>query len=96
MARKFKHAERYVDRVFGPAETHRFQFWSPNVPPASEAALREVATDFGSRTDAELELVVNDGYADRVDELRATAASTYAQRNELAFRFLQILEHVRA
>ncbi|MFB9824731.1 hypothetical protein [Halobaculum roseum] len=23
------------------------------------------------------------------------AASTYAQRNELAFRFLQILEHVR-
>ncbi|UIO99533.1 hypothetical protein Hbl1158_13550 [Halobaculum sp. CBA1158] len=95
VAAKFENAERYVDRVFGPAETHRFQFWSPNVPPASEAALREVATDFGSRNDSELELVVNDEYADRVEELRAAAASTYAQRNELAFRFLQILEHVR-
>ncbi|QZP38915.1 hypothetical protein [Halobaculum magnesiiphilum] len=81
--------------MFDPADTHRFQFWSPNVPPASEEALREVAGEFGSRSGSELELVVNDEYADRIDELRAAAASTYAQRNELAFRFLQILEHVR-
>ncbi|MFC6786447.1 hypothetical protein [Halobaculum halobium] len=95
VAKKFTRAERYVDRVFDAADTHRFQFWSPNVPPASEEALREVASEFGARSGSELELVVNGEYAGRVEELRATASATYAQRNELAFRFLQILEHVR-
>ncbi|MFC6794805.1 hypothetical protein ACFQFH_11265 [Halobaculum halobium] len=32
VAKKFTRAERYVDRVFDAADTHRFQFWSPNVP----------------------------------------------------------------
>ncbi|WP_436908194.1 hypothetical protein [Halosimplex marinum] len=91
---KFTNAEAYVDRVFGSSESHRFQFWSPKVPNASAEKLETVATEFEARTDTELELVMNGEYADRIEELRDVAASTYAQRNELAFRFLQILEHL--
>jgi hypothetical protein len=92
---KFKHAEEYVDRTFGGKESHRFQFWSPNVPPASETQLNDVADEFKNRTDTELELVINSEYANRIDALQQRAASTVSQRNELAFRFLQILEHLK-
>jgi hypothetical protein len=95
VAAKFRNAEQYVDLVFGPSESHRFQFWSPNVPNASATKLETVATEFRERTDSELELIVNDDYADRIDDLRDVAGSTVSQRNELAFRFLQILEHLR-
>jgi len=91
---KFRNAESYVDRAFGSTESHRFQFWSPKVPNASAVKLREVAADFEDRTETELELVINGTYTNRIDELRAAAAETYAQRNELAFRLLQILEHL--
>lgn len=91
---KFQNAERYVDRAFGTAESHRFEFWSPKVPNASETELREVAAAFEDRTETELELVINGRYSDRIEELRAAAGETYAQRNELAFRLLQILEHL--
>ena len=95
VASKFRNAQAYVDRVFGPAETHQFQFWSPNVPKSSADKLEQVANDFQNRTDSQLELVINETYGERINELRTVASSTYSQRNELAFRFLQILEHMK-
>jgi hypothetical protein len=91
---KFRNAEAYVERVFGPSESHRFQFWSPNVPEKPAEKLEAVADEFEERTDVELELIMNGRYADKIQKLRREAASTYSQRNELAFRFLQILEHL--
>jgi len=95
VASKFKHAEEYVDRTFGRNESHRFQFWSPNVPPASETQLNDVADEFKNRTDTELELVINSEYATRIEALQERAESTVSQRNELAFRFLQIMGHLK-
>lgn len=95
VAAKFRNAEAYVDRAFDTSETHRFQFWSPNVSNSSEQELREMATEFEDRTDIKLELVINAQYTERINELQKAAASTYSQRNELAFRFLQILEHLK-
>lgn len=91
---KFQNAERYVDRAFGDAESHRFEFWSPKVPTASETKLHAVAEAFEDRTETELALVINGRYTDRIDQLRRAAGDTCAQRNELAFRLLQILEHL--
>ena len=94
VASKFTHAEEYVNRTFGKA-SHRFQFWSPNVPSASETQLNDVVEEFESRTGTELELVINSEYTDRVVSLQKRAENTVSQRNELAFRFLQILEHLK-
>jgi hypothetical protein len=96
VASKFKHAEKYVDRTFGSKESHRFQFWSPNVPPASATKLNDVADEFRTRTNTELELVINREYTDRVNELKRRAEETVSQRNELAFRLLQILAHLKS
>jgi len=95
VASKFKHAEKYVDRTFGGKESHRFQFWSPNVPPASATQLNDVADEFKNRTETELELVINSEYANRIAALQQRAESTVSQRNELAFRFLQIINHLK-
>ena len=91
---KFKNAEVYIDRVFGTSESHQFQFWSPKVHNASEKELMKAAREFEDRTDTELELIINSEYTQRLTELRREAASTFSQRNELAFRILQILEHL--
>jgi hypothetical protein len=92
---KFQNAETYVNQAFGDSASHRFQFWSPNVPNASEVKLQEVAEKFEERTGNPLELVTNKEYTRKIEELRGVAGSTTAQRNELAFRFLQILEHLK-
>lgn len=94
VAAKFRNAETYVDRVFGSSESHRFQFWSPKVPSKSEKKLEDVASEFKDRTDTKLELVMNKQYTERINELQKAAASTASQTNELAFRILQILEHL--
>jgi len=94
IASKFQNAEAYVDRVFGSAKSHRFQFWSPKVSKSSVEKLRNVASEFEERTDTELELMINGVYTDRINEIQNAAGETYSQRNELAFRLLQILQHL--
>lgn len=42
-----------------------------------------------------VELLNNSDYTDRIDKLRELAAADKKGCNELAFRFLQVLEHPR-
>lgn len=94
VAKKLRNADDYVERAFPDAASVRFQFWSPVVQPKSARKLREADAAFGAERDRDLELVINGDYTARVDELRASAASTYEQCGELGFRFLQILQHL--
>ena len=64
-----------------------FMFWSPVVPVG-------FITD-GLATIEGLEIVINQDYAKRIDELRTLARTAAHDAGNDFFRALQILEHVR-
>ncbi|KYP80110.1 hypothetical protein [Ferroacidibacillus organovorans] len=67
--------------------TLQFQFWSPYVPVGKiTKALEGVPS---------LELVINQNYTARVNELRAKAREVSYDAGNSVFRTLQILEHLR-
>jgi hypothetical protein len=57
--------------------------------------LYDLADEFEEETDAELELVINEEYSERIEALRRRAGQTEKDYGELGFRILQILEHLR-
>ncbi len=61
------------------------EFWSPNVPPGMASLLSAV----------DVRLVINEEFTDRVNVLAAIAAKTAKTYGDPAFRFLQILTHLR-
>ncbi len=91
---KFTSDYEYVTDVFADADEYVFQIWSPVVPKGQlTEGLDRLATDF--EDDHELELVINEEYTNRVEELRDLAADEKKNYGDPAFRFLQILEHLR-
>lgn len=54
-----------------------------------------MADEFEDKTSAELELVINEEYTERMEALREKAGETEKDYGELGFRILQILEHMR-
>ncbi|MEF8785657.1 MAG: hypothetical protein V5A45_06955 [Haloarculaceae archaeon] len=95
LERKFDADGEYIADLFESAERYRFQLWSPIVRGRMVDGLQELAGEFDTRTDQELELVINEQYTAKIDRLRQVAASTTKQHGELGFRLLQILEHLR-
>lgn len=57
--------------------------------------LYDMADEFEDETGAELELVINEEYTERIEALREKAGQTEKDYGELGFRILQILEHLR-
>lgn len=57
--------------------------------------LEEMKQQFESDCVERIDLVINDRYAKRVKELRDRASETKKSFDEPAFRFFQILEHMR-
>ena len=57
--------------------------------------LYDMAGEFKNETGAELELVINEQYTDRIEALRKKAGQTEKDYGELGFRILQILNHLR-
>lgn len=94
LERKFKRAEKLVTTEYDTAGAYTFQLWSPNTPKGLVTHLSELADEFEDDTGYKLELVMNDSYAGRIQELRELASSTNTQTNDLAFRFLQIFEYL--
>jgi hypothetical protein len=97
--RKFNADRKYVTDLFD-ADSYVFQFWSPVVRGNREekyllAGLYDLADKFESDTGAELELVINEEYTERMGALRDKAGQTQKDYGELGFRILQILEHLR-
>jgi hypothetical protein len=98
--RKFNADREYVTELFDSADSYVFQFWSPVVRGNRDekyllAGLYDLADEFEDETGAELELVINKEYTQRMDELRDRAGQTEKDYGELGFRILQILEHLR-
>lgn len=63
-----------------------YQFWSPTVPRGLLPGLEQIEG---------LELVVNTAYKANVDKLRAVAAKHTSPTSNMAYRLLQILEHLK-
>ena len=94
--KKFRADNKYVSEMFGDADEHIYQFWSPHVPEGNLTdGLTEVKSTFNSETDAKLELIINESYTHRIDELRESASNTRKDYGEPGFRILQILESLR-
>lgn len=75
---------------------YHLQFWSPYVSEGYLTdGLAELQHQFEGEHNEDIELIINGEYADRVAELRQTASETTKRYNDPAFRFLQILEHLR-
>jgi hypothetical protein len=98
---KFNSDREYVTELFD-ADDYSFvyQFWSPVVRGNRDkkyllTGLYDLADEFEQETGAELELVINEEYTERIEELRERASETQKDYGELGFRILQILEHLR-
>ena len=80
--------------------TFNVELWSPVVRGNGDenyllGGLYEMADQFEKETGAELELVVNEEYTERMTALREKAGRTEKDYGELGFRILQILGHLR-
>lgn len=99
---KFEADFDYVTEVFDTADEYVFQLWSPVVPdghrtrglqvlgPELEAELNQSV-----ETECSVDLRYNERYTECIDMLRREARTDAGGSGNLAFRFLQILEHLR-
>jgi hypothetical protein len=86
IAKKIQIARRYASRVYGPVPT-TVELWAPFASKLMVARLRQDVED--------LQLVMNEEFTDRVNQLAALAAKATTLSGHEAFRFLQILTHLR-
>lgn len=94
--KKFVADHAYVTEIFDDADQYVFQLWAPVIPNGYLTdGLIQLSNDFAAEYGQEIELVINEEYTSRVDELRELAAEEKKDYGEPAFRFLQILEHLR-
>lgn len=85
--RKYLNMQNYAkDYLTDFLNYHKFMFWSPVVTPATRIALEEMEG---------LELIINDIYADSVEQLREFAKKHTYDTGNPAMRVLQILGHLR-
>lgn len=93
---KFEEDLRLLEDVFEDADQYVLQFWSPVIPRGHLTnGLSTLQKRFEDEHDVEIQLIINEKYASRVDDLRDRASETKKSYDEPAFRFLQILEHLR-
>jgi len=57
--------------------------------------LEELADRFESETGEELELIINQDYTERIENLQTEAQGDTSDYGAPAFRFLQILENLK-
>lgn len=101
LLRKFNLDKEYVTGLFDADDySFVFQFWSPVVRGNRDekyllTGLYDMADEFKHENGAELELVINEEYTERIEALRERAGRTEKDYGELGFRILQILEHLR-
>lgn len=93
---KFNEDYDLLTEVFDDADEYALQFWSPYVPRGYLTdGLDELQRRFEAEQSVRIDLVINGEYTKRVDELQQRASETKKSYDEPAFRFLQILEHLR-
>ncbi|WP_436346718.1 hypothetical protein [Natronorubrum sp. FCH18a] len=93
---KFEADYEYATRVFDDADAYTLQLWSPYVPKGKLTdGLDEVSARFDREYDEQVALNVNEEYTAEIDKLRTKAGTETKRYGEPAYRFLQILEHMR-
>jgi hypothetical protein len=93
---KFKSDQSYVTRVFDDADEYVLQLWSPYFPEGKLTdGLEKLSEEYKEEKRQEIEILVNEQYTEKINELREQAAKDKKSYGEPAFRFLQILEHMR-
>ena len=93
---KFEEDYALVNDVFDRADEYTLQLWSPVVPRGLLTdGLDELQQKFEDSYGVQIDLVINGEYSTRVTELQERASETKKSYDEPAFRFLQILEHLR-
>lgn len=93
---KFQSDYEYVTTVFDDADEYRFQLWAPYVPDGKLTdGLDKLWDDFAAERGEEIDLIINEAYTEHVETLRDLAAEERKDYGEPAFRFMQILEHLR-
>jgi hypothetical protein len=96
MWEKFEEDLGLLQEVFDDDEEYNLQLWSPVVPQGHLTdGFDELQRRFEAEHGAEITLVINGVYAERIKELRGLAAESTKSYDQPAFRFLQILEHLR-
>jgi len=97
--KKFEKNISYAKKYFPTFENYRPMLWSPVVNVATEKAKYNTYTELvrlqeALRTDfdVDLELVVNEDYLDRLNQLRAHAGKETSRQISSVLRFLQIEE----
>jgi len=86
---KFERDKVFADKILKDFPARHYMFWSPVVPKGKlTLKLKELEGH-------DVELVVNEKYAERIEELRKVAREKKNDTGNDAFRLLQILAHVR-
>lgn len=100
LEQKFEEDYQYVNDTFGNASSHSYQFWAPVVSGWQRGSdiirgLEALTERFEDETDEELELIINQDYTERIEELREAAEGDLSGHGAPAFRFLQIMENLK-
>jgi|GEM_PF-3321364 len=93
---KFEDDHKYVTNVFDDADEYVFEFWSTTLPDGMLLdGLDQLKEDFEKKYDCEFRVVVNEKYAKQIGELQTRAKTETKGYSTPAYRFLQILGHMR-
>lgn len=98
--RKFLDDATYVEQTFPNAESYSFQFWAPAVTGWKNGGalidgLDALSAKFAEETGEDFELIINQDYTSRINELCEKAEGDTSDYGSPAFRFLQILENLK-
>lgn len=101
LLKKFTNDIEFAKKQF-PSFRHQFMFWSPVVKVSREGAkydavaeLKRLIADFERSHGAEIKLVINEEYADKLCRLREIALHKGADSAFSIVRFLQIEESLK-
>lgn len=97
--RKFIDGHNYVTQTFPEAE-YSFQFWAPAVTGGQNRGyliqgLERLEEEFEAEVGEKLDLVINENYTARIEELQNEAKGDTSNYGSPAFRFIQILENLK-
>jgi len=84
---KYEKQRKYAEDYLSDFPLRHFMFWSPVVP---QGYITDQLQQIGG-----LELVINQEYSTRIDELRQRAKKMENDTGNPFFRVLQILEHLK-
>ncbi len=92
---KFRWIDTYTQTTVGAIGESNYQLWSPVVLDEELLdGLDKLVEDFEDEYGVEIEMVINEEYKNRIDELQIHADGDTKDYGEPGFRFFQIIENI--